>query len=133
MPLENQSRRFNGHYVQNVGSQARDFCMLDRNILSHLKLALLLSLLSSSILLQSRLVPDPTEHGKMQPHPALAYLLFGASIVTSAAGIWEFHTGVLDLLNLTAFLRSARIHHFLMTVVTCVVGVMCIYALVIDD
>lgn len=82
--------------------------MLDRNLQSHLRLGLLLSLLSSSILLQSRLVPDPSDTDSKHPPAVVAYVLFGASMLTFIAGLWEFETGLRDLLNLTAFLRSAK-------------------------
>ncbi|KAF9516371.1 hypothetical protein BS47DRAFT_680246 [Hydnum rufescens UP504] len=41
--------------VQNVGSTARDVCAIERNFLSHARLALLLSLLSSAVLSDSAL------------------------------------------------------------------------------
>lgn len=92
--------------VENAGSVARDFCMLERNILSHLKLALLLSLLSSSLLLQTRLIP-----GKEQEHDAtseipLACVQFLAAIAAICAGVWEYYTGYWDFRKMKALLTA---------------------------
>ncbi|KAL1944900.1 hypothetical protein VTO73DRAFT_2520 [Trametes versicolor] len=48
-----------------VGSAGIDFAMLERNLLSHLRLAVLLSLLSSSLLLHTRLL-TPSDPGSAQ-------------------------------------------------------------------
>ena len=97
------------YVVQNNGSTARDFCMLERNILSHLKLAILLSLLSSSILLRARLVPEPglpdTEDTTNFP---LAIVLFAAALVTMGAGVLEYNTAYRDFMNRTAFLHLIK-------------------------
>lgn len=101
---------FQSHMIQNNGSTARDFCMLERNLLSHLKLALLLSLLSSSVLLRARLVPDPgdePEVGESAGIP-LAGVQVAASLAAIAAGAWEYHSGYRDLRNMRAFLVAAK-------------------------
>lgn len=97
------------YVVQNNGSAARDFCMLERNILSHLKLAILLSLLSSSILLRARLVPEPglPDTEDMTNFP-LAIVLFTAALVTMGAGVWEYNAGYRDFMNRTAFLHAIK-------------------------
>lgn len=85
--------------------------MLERNILSHLKLALLLSLLSSSVILRVRLVPpnDSTEvpQGSASGFP-MAVIQFVASIAAIAAGWWEYQCGYRDLLNMRAFLVATK-------------------------
>lgn len=100
--------------LENTGSTARDFAMLERNILSHLKLALLLSLLSSSVLLRARLVPDnttaPTTSKAGIP---IASVQFAASIAAIAAGCWEYHCGYRDLRNMRAFLVATKYVLFL--------------------
>jgi hypothetical protein len=94
--------------VENTGSTARDFCMLERNILSHVRLALLLALLSSSVLLRARLVPnDNPQHPPASDLP-MAAVQFAASIAAIAAGIWEYQSGYRDLRNLRAFLVSTK-------------------------
>jgi hypothetical protein len=98
------------YIVQNRGSAARDFCMLERNLLSHLKLAILLSLLSSSILLRARLVPEPgnlPDTGDMANIP-LAAVLFAAALATMGAGAWEYNAGYRDFMKMTAFLQAIK-------------------------
>jgi hypothetical protein len=97
--------------VENTGSTARDFCMLERNILSHVRLALLLALLSSSVLLRARLVPDDNPEyppPSSSPDLPMAAVQFAASIAAIAAGIWQYQSGYRDLLNLRAFLVSTK-------------------------
>ena len=92
--------------VANTGSAARDFCMLERNLLSHIKLALLLSLLASSLLLQARLVP-----GNEQTHTSgvpLASVEFFAAMAAILAGVWEYYSGCCDLRMSRAFLAAAK-------------------------
>jgi hypothetical protein len=94
------------HMIENTGSTARDFCMLERNILSHLKLALLLSLLSFSVLLRARLVPtDGVEYSHKLGLP-MATIQIIASIAAIAAGCWEYRCGFRDLRDMKAFLVS---------------------------
>lgn len=98
------------HMVKNTGSNARDFCMLERNLLSHLKLALLLSLLSSSMLLRARLVPDTGGLPELQSKDGipLAVVQIAASIAVIVAGAWEYHSGYKDLRDMRAFLVAAK-------------------------
>ncbi|KAG6821204.1 hypothetical protein H0H93_004025 [Arthromyces matolae] len=99
------------HIVPNTGSAARDFCMLERNLLSHLKLALLLSLLSSSLLLRARLVPEPEgtpSENKDSTTLPLASVEFAASLATIIAGVWEYHAGYRDLRDMRAFLIGVK-------------------------
>ncbi|KAG6910015.1 hypothetical protein DXG01_013737 [Tephrocybe rancida] len=120
------------HMVPNAGSTARDFCMLERNLLAHLKLALLLSLLSSSILLRARLVPEPegTPSGKEDPTSIpLASVELAASLATIAAGFWEYHTGYRDLRDMRAFLVGVNPHLAIMTVVVIAIFATCIVLL----
>lgn len=42
-------------YIDKSGSTCRDFQMLERNLLSHVKLGMLFFLLSSSVLLRARI------------------------------------------------------------------------------
>ncbi|KAF8916262.1 hypothetical protein CPB85DRAFT_1290534 [Mucidula mucida] len=123
-------RIFGVKCVANTGSTARDFCMLERNILSHVKLALLLSVLSASLLLQTRLVPSEGEDiGASHYGVPLASLQFAGALLSIAAGIWEYLSGCKDLLRMSAFLRSPKPHLAIMTVVIAVVFVTCIILL----
>jgi hypothetical protein len=77
--------------VENAGSNARDFCMLERNLLAALKLACLLCLLFASILLRGRLTSDE-ESPDRQPAGAemsIASLHFAAAVVVIGGGIFE--------------------------------------------
>lgn len=94
-----------------VGSTVRDFCMLERNFLAHFKLVLLLILLSSSALLGTRLPgPSGTSEketlGKAGLPVAIIEVL--AALATIAAAIWEYHSGVKDLLRVRAFFAVTR-------------------------
>ena len=98
--------------LENTGSTARDFCMLERNILSHIKLALLLSLLSSSLLLQARLVPTTSKQNDASAIP-VASLQFAAAIASIAAGLWEYYRGFKDMRMARAFLAAPKYVYFL--------------------
>ncbi|KAK2463579.1 hypothetical protein APHAL10511_004330 [Amanita phalloides] len=97
--------------VQNEGSAARDFCMLERNLLSHLKLALLLSLLSSSFLLRTRLFPNPPNSGGFD-YAALglpsSVVLYATGIIAMIGGVWEFYRGQQDLRVERAFFSAPK-------------------------
>jgi hypothetical protein len=97
--------------LANSASTARDFCMLERNILSHLKLALLLSLLSSSLLLQARLVPSTDNQNDPSSIP-LATLLFVAAIACISIGLWEYFRGFRDMRMTRAFLSTPKFVYF---------------------
>jgi len=109
--------------IENVGSTARDFCMLERNVLSHLKLALLLSLLSSSVLLKARL-PDPQE-GSSQNSSKSGVLMATLQMVASLAAIggayYEYTSNMRIMRNMRAFLVATNPHFALVGVVAGVV------------
>ncbi|EGN96733.1 hypothetical protein SERLA73DRAFT_93304 [Serpula lacrymans var. lacrymans S7.3] len=120
--------------IENEGSTARDFCMLERNFLSHVKLFLLFFLLSASALLGTRL-PDPSQPGSSQEHRRssslpIASLHLITSLATIGAGCWEYFTGFKDFKNMRAFLVATRIHPIIMCFVTIVVFATCILFLV---
>ena len=84
--------------LENTGSNARDFCMFERNLLSHLRLALLLTLLSASLLLQARLVPQDERSAKKWNTVPLASVEFATAILCLVAGVWEYWHGYRDLI-----------------------------------
>ena len=97
--------------VPNAVSNARDFCMLERNLLSHLKLALLLSLLSSSLLLRVRLVPDPDgppSHENPNSSLPLAVVEVAAALAAILGGAWEYQSGCQDVGEMRPFLVAAK-------------------------
>ncbi|KAG2132791.1 hypothetical protein DEU56DRAFT_440701 [Suillus clintonianus] len=131
-----------------VGSTVRDFCMLERNFLSHIKLVLLLSLMFASALLGIRL-PGPPGTGQSGDSLGsfglpIAILQFIAAMLTIAAAFWEYHTGLDDLMKVRAFFvvnRQVcsfkdplimlitvvrRIHHIIMAAVTTIIVATCI-------
>ncbi|KAJ4474684.1 hypothetical protein C8J55DRAFT_432801 [Lentinula edodes] len=116
--------------IQNTGSTARDFCFLERNVLSHLKLALLFSVLSSSLILHARLVPDASErtNGSSFSIP-LSGLQFVASLLAIAGGLWEYFNGYRDLLDMRAFLAGTKPHMAIMVAIVAVVLVTCVILL----
>ena len=132
--------------VENTGSQARDFCMLERNFLSHVKLALLLAVLSWSILLKSRLVPGQPEKENDNGTP-LSAVEYAASLACVIAGVWEYYKGYRDLRTSTPFFKGTKwvdsssstvilipcsLHIFFMGVLSVVVFSTCI-VLVIEE
>ncbi|KAJ3999799.1 hypothetical protein F5050DRAFT_1564256 [Lentinula boryana] len=116
--------------IKNTGSTARDFCFLERNILSHLKLALLFSILSSSLILHARLVPDSNEKttGSKLTTP-LSGLEFSASLLVIVGGLWEYFNGYRDLLDMRAFLAGTKPHLAVMVVVVAIILVTCVILL----
>ncbi|KAF8202172.1 hypothetical protein BJ912DRAFT_1053400 [Pholiota molesta] len=116
--------------VENTGSTARDFCMLERNILAHLKLALLLSLLSSSLLLQARLVPGQ-DNENQNPLRYLWHLSNSLpALAAVVGGVWEYYSGYWDLRKSRAFLIAVKPHLFIISTVTGIVFATCIVLLV---
>ena len=96
---------------ENTGSAARDFAMLERNLLSHVRLAMLLLLLSSSLVLNARL-PSPSEPTGGTPHPAgripLASLQLVGALVAIGAGTWEYRRGYRDMREMKGFLTASK-------------------------
>lgn len=85
--------------------------MLERNCLAHIKLALVLSLLSSAVLLRVRLaISDHSEPGPGLTSAGLpiASLQFAAALGTLVAGMFEYHHGYRDLKNARAFLVASK-------------------------
>ncbi|KAJ3805527.1 hypothetical protein EV368DRAFT_86924 [Lentinula lateritia] len=120
--------------IQNTGSTARDFCFLERNVLSHLKLALLFSVLSSSLILHARLVPDANETTNDSSfNIPLSGLQFVASLLAIAGGIWEYFNGYRDLLAMRAFLAGTKPHMAIMVAIVAVVLVACVILLSDQD
>lgn len=89
--------------------------MLERNILSHIKLAVTLSLLSSSLLLHARLVPTtvPSDPSSIP----LGVVQFAAALACIAIGVWEYYRGFQDMRIGRAFLTAPKFVYFCMTYV----------------
>ncbi|KAI5995486.1 hypothetical protein EDD15DRAFT_2254496 [Pisolithus albus] len=148
-------------YAEITGSTVRDFCMLERNYLSHFKLVLLLLLLLCSSLLGSRLPAPPQSDGSSNASMGgvrlpVAILLYIAALLTVTAAVWEYHNGVKSLLKVRAFLvgtrwvvisfypsmaswglirdrLSIRVHLFLMSVVSVIAAATCIVYLASEN
>jgi hypothetical protein len=95
-------------FIENNGSTARDFVMQERNMLSHLKLAMLLSVLSTSLLLHSRLSPAMDGQEQSTAGVPIACILFAGAILSIVAGTFEYHYGIRDLLKARAFVAKTR-------------------------
>ncbi|KAH8103986.1 hypothetical protein BXZ70DRAFT_1005538 [Cristinia sonorae] len=112
------------------GSNVRDFAMLERNFLTHVRFAVVLSLLSSSLLLNTRL-PSPSEpEGTTPPHSKatipIAVLQVVAAVVAVFAGLWEYERGFRDMHTMKAFLTATKPHTIIMFGVSMVVFATCI-------
>ncbi|KLO11993.1 hypothetical protein SCHPADRAFT_941563 [Schizopora paradoxa] len=123
--------------VDNVGSAARDFCMLERNALSHFRLSLLLSLLASSVLLRVRISSpetddDDDEYDSKLAIP-LASLLFACSLAVLVAGLLEYFSGQTDLRTMRPFLKTKRLHVYMLIILASIILAICIVLLVSDD
>lgn len=96
--------------IENHGSTARDYCMLERNFLSHAKLGLLLMLLSSSVLLRAR-IPGPDRPKDHEDHGLgipMASIAAAAALIVIGAGCWEYESGIRDMRARRAFLLSTE-------------------------
>jgi hypothetical protein len=85
--------------------------MLERNCLAHLKLALILTLLFSSVLLRVRLAIDNEDSSGLHITSigvAIASLQFLAALGAIAAGLFEYHQGYKDMRHMRAFLVSNK-------------------------
>ncbi|KAI0765654.1 hypothetical protein BD413DRAFT_164224 [Trametes elegans] len=115
---------------ENVVSEGRDFAMLERNLLSHLRLAVLLSLLSSSLILNARL-PTPSDPGSAHTPAsttglAVAIIEVAAAIAAIAAGVWEYWQGYADMRAKRGFLRASQTHLAVLSIVGLVVFATCL-------
>ena len=96
---------------ENTGSAARDFAMLERNLLSHIRLATLLLLLAASVLLEARL-PSPSQPSGNTPRSAgsipLASIETAAAVAAIGAGVWEYRSGYQDMQDMKGFLTAVK-------------------------
>ncbi|EJD02069.1 uncharacterized protein FOMMEDRAFT_87808 [Fomitiporia mediterranea MF3/22] len=125
-------------HIENTGSTARDWCMLERNILSHVKLCLLLFLLSASVLLRTRLTSpsndtdndeDPSTPHSHAASLTLACVLMACSLVALAAGTWEYWSSDRDMRTKRAFMNANKLHPVMLTAVSGIVFAICIVLL----
>uniref|UniRef100_D8Q195 Protein NO VEIN C-terminal domain-containing protein n=1 Tax=Schizophyllum commune (strain H4-8 / FGSC 9210) TaxID=578458 RepID=D8Q195_SCHCM len=97
---------------ENTGSTARDYLMLERNLLTHLKLALLLSVVASSVLLKAKIVPSEgngsSEGGRRSGWLALASFEFAAALFTIGAAVWQYFDASEDMRRARPFMESSR-------------------------
>ncbi|EJF64405.1 hypothetical protein BD309DRAFT_876259 [Dichomitus squalens] len=118
------------------GSEGRDFAMLERNLLSHLRLAVLLSLSFASLLLNTRL-PTPSDPGSAQTPQsktglAISWMELMAAVLAIAAGLWEYWQGYIDMKTQRGFLRATQTHLAILSVVGIVVFASCLMLISTD-
>ncbi|CCL98602.1 uncharacterized protein FIBRA_00604 [Fibroporia radiculosa] len=118
-------------FVENSGSTSRDYLMLERNLLSHVKLAMLLSLLSSSVILKARLSndPDATVGDPTQIQVPIASIEFGAALCAIGAGVFQYYSYSKDIRDMRGFLVSSKTHFAIMVVVAATVFTTCVVLL----
>jgi len=106
--------------------------MLERNFLSHAKLALLLMLISSSVLLHARLESptNPEEHGSHKLSVPLAAIEVISAFLVIGSGLWEYESGIRDMRARRAFLLSSEPHFVIMAVIAAIVFTTCVVFLV---
>ncbi|KAI0046211.1 hypothetical protein FA95DRAFT_1494325 [Auriscalpium vulgare] len=121
--------------LENVGSAARDFCMLERNFLSHVRLGLLLLLLSCSVLLKVR-IPGPDTVDSIE-HNTLGTTLASVEVATAFvvifAGLWEYESGFRDMRGRRAFLVFSAPHMIIMVFISAVIFTTCLVLLARGD
>ena len=85
--------------------------MLERNLLSHVRLAMLLMILASSVLLGARL-PSPSEPNGDTPHSdgqvSLAAIQIAAALAAIGSGVWEYRRGYKDMKDMKGFLLASK-------------------------
>ncbi|KAF8334194.1 uncharacterized protein EI90DRAFT_521650 [Cantharellus anzutake] len=119
--------------IRNVGSTARDFCAIERNYLSHARLGLLLSLLSSSILLRSRLSSQTDNSvGFTEAAVPLSSVYFIASLCTVITGWYAYEESGRQMKQGVGFVGGFRIHEIVLSSVACLVAGTSLYLLVIQ-
>jgi len=121
--------------MENIGSTSRDVCAIERNFLAHCRLGLLLSLLSSSMLLNTRLSGrSDGRESKEFSHAQLplAALYFASSICAILAGWWAYSKALQDFLRRKAFVNF-QIHEFVIGMIAILVSSTCIYLLIMES
>lgn len=122
---------------ENTGSTARDYLMLERNLLTHLKLALLLSIVAASVILKAKLVPSTEDasqtEGERPQWLALASFEFAAALFTIGAALWQYYDASDDMRTARPFMESSRVHTAIMTGVVVVIFTTCIVYLAVDN
>lgn len=102
MPLERENKT----------SEGRDYAMLERNLLSHVRLAVLLTLLSGSLLLHARL-PTPSDPGSAATPDStlglvIAVIEVAAAVAALGAGVWEYWQGCADMRSGRGFFKASQ-------------------------
>ncbi|KZT69261.1 hypothetical protein DAEQUDRAFT_765578 [Daedalea quercina L-15889] len=116
-------------YLENTGSTARDFLMLERNLLSHVKLAMLLSLLASSILLRARLTGSTGGGDPSHTRVPISSIDYAAAICAICAGVFQYYQTSKDYRTSRGFLVATKVHFVVIVVVAAVVFTTCIVLL----
>ncbi|KAH9839696.1 uncharacterized protein C8Q71DRAFT_459007 [Rhodofomes roseus] len=119
-------------YLENTGSTTRDFLMLERNLLSHVKLAMLLSLLSSSILLRARLTGSTGGGDPTSIRVPISIVDYAAAICAMCAGVFQYYQTSKDYRTSRGFLVATKGHFAVMVVVAAAVFTTCIVLLAED-
>ncbi|KZV74518.1 hypothetical protein PENSPDRAFT_194951 [Peniophora sp. CONT] len=120
------------------GSSPRDFCMLERNFLSHARLALLLALFASAVLLEVRLPLNSSDDeenrsdGNWTDVVVLASVGIGAAVLVILAGYGEYELGFRDIRSQHPTLQSSKPHLFLMCIIVIIVVVTCVLLLLFN-
>ncbi|KAI0078704.1 hypothetical protein K474DRAFT_1706269 [Panus rudis PR-1116 ss-1] len=113
------------------GSDARDYAMLERNLLTHLRFATVLILLAASVVLNVRLPQTSGPAPVLAPGVALASLHVAAALICIVAGIWEYQRSFKEIRDMKAFLSATKPHLIIMTILSAVVFATCI-AFIVD-
>jgi len=110
-------------HVDNIGSEARDFCAIERTYLSHIRLGLVLALLSTSILLNARLPGPNGDNDSIGGGNQLQGLRFGslyfvAALATLFGGLINYDKLWSGMQTGRAFVQSPKFYTVILTLVS---------------
>jgi len=106
---------------------------IERNYLSHVRLGLLLSLLSSAILLKARLSGRGPKAESTNSALPLGSLFFAASIATIGVGWWSYEASKDEMKKGKGFVGGYRVHEVVLGAVAALVASTYIYLLVVGE
>ncbi|CAE6503524.1 unnamed protein product [Rhizoctonia solani] len=121
-------------FVPNTGSAARDYCTIERTLLSFARLGLVLFVLSASLLLKARL-PGPEDENTEAGGPAalpLGTIFMGTSLLAIISGWMGYESDLKGLLNERAFVGGYKFTEIVVVLVAMLLFATCLLLLKAD-
>ncbi|CAE6433383.1 unnamed protein product [Rhizoctonia solani] len=135
-PDRSSSRSSGGSssFVPNTGSAARDYCTIERTLLSFTRLGLVLFVLSVSLLLKARL-PGPEDEDNETGGAAalpLGTIYFAASLLAIVSGWMGYESDLKGLLKERAFVGGYKFTEIVVVLVAMLLFATCLLLLKAD-